>query len=560
MPRHHGFALPSILIASLVMLVVLITGISAVVTTRGALREQYYVQLAREAALSGITMARMCYEQNDLAAGWSDASPLGSNTNCEGQVEVACPTTTRHQRCGVIDSDEVRTTFSVSAPVQTNGARVVTATGTAQLLRKGTSAVWQTYSSEVHEHTTEVFAPTGSRANTRYWFFGEAAGLDFGAGGSTPTPITTACAASCTAQEGSTVVADTAGNLLFWTDGLTIWMADGSVMPNSTGLYGSHTATQATAFFPLNRDRSKYAVITNTAAAEGAGAGEIYYSVIDMSLNSGMGAVSIKNQPLWTGQTGYSSEALTAAPKTDGSGYWVMTYRPGNTNLIVFEFTGETLSGTPHEYPAGTTITKRNNGQIGFGTLNFNKMYNQLVLMAGHHCITGQTCGNDRGVLRTVNFDTTTGVPTDVYTWISYSQSVQGYSASYSPGENYIYSTALYPERLYRYKLSGATTSAEVKASEEYIANLDPDNYSGDTGGGQVLRAPNNKMYVASYGRSSISVINTPDAATTSGMTQAQRQSAVGYVYGGQSLAPGTFSRFGLPQMITLYTPRIILY
>lgn len=560
--RHHGFALPSILLASVVMLAVFIMGISTVVVTRNALREQNYVQLAREAAISGIMLARMCYEQNDLTAGWSDASPLGPNTDCDGTVEVACPITTRHQRCGVIDTPEMRTTFTVKAPVPTSGARVVTATGTVQLLRKSNSAVWQTYTAETYEHTTEVFAPSGAGANTRYWFFGTGSGLDFGGsgGGSTVPTVAAACAPSCEAQEGSTVVTDTLGNLLFWTNGLTIWMADGSVMPNSNGLYANSSTTQATAFFPLNRERSKYAVITNTAHAGYENEGALYYSVIDMSLNDGKGAVSIKNQPLWSGVNDYSSEALTAAPKTDGSGYWVVTYRPGTTNLIVFEFTGETLSATPHEYSSGATVTKRNSSYSGFGTLNFNTMYNQLVLMAGHHCLSGQSCTTNRGVLRLIDFNTTTGVPTNRFVWVPYAADVTGYSASYSPGENYIYTTSLYSERLYRYKISGMTTSAAVKASEEYIADLDPTNAGGDSGGGQVLRAPNNKMYVANFGRSYLSVINTPDAATTSGMTLTQRQAAIGYVYQGQPLAPGTYSRFGLPQMITLYTPRIILY
>ncbi len=555
-----GFALPSILVASVVMLIVLVAAISAVVASRNAIQGQYFNQLAHEAAQSGIAMARMCLKQNDLTVTWSDTSPLRPNTDCNGTPEVACPTITRHERCGVMDSAEIRTTFEVPAPVEAEGGRTATAIGSVQRLRKNNSAIWQTYTHTTREHTTEVFDPSGGRANVRYWFFGEAAGLDFGAGGGTATPLAADCQGSCTAQEGSTVVTDTAGNLLFWTNGQTIWMADGSVMPNSDDLFANFSTTQATAFFPLNRERSKYAVITNTAHALYENEGELYYSVIDMSLNDGKGAVTIKNQPLWAGQSDYSSEALTAAPKTDGSGYWVITYRPGSTNLIVFEFTGEVLAVTPHEYAAGTTITKRNAGTIGFGTLNFNKMYNQLVMMAGAHCITGQSCTSERGVLRIADFDTTTGVVTNRFAWMHNSTNMSGYSASYSPGESYIYSTALYPERLYRYKIAGASTSTDIKNSEEYIANLDTTNSGGDTGGGQVLRAPNNKMYVANFGGSSISVINTPDATTTGGMTQVQRQNAIGWVYRGQSLASGTTSRFGLPQMITLYTPRIILY
>lgn len=571
MSHNRGFALPSILIASVVMLIVFIVGISTVVETRNALQEQYYRQLAREAALSGIMLARSCYEQNGLVAGWSNATPLGPNTDCNGAVQVACPTTTRHQRCGVIDNDGMRTTFSVAAPVTTNGARVVTAIGTVQLLRKSNSAVWRTYSSETYEHTTEVFAPTGSRANTRYWFFGDGAGLDFGAGGSTATPVTAGCVGSCAAEEGSTVVTDTLGNLLFWTNGRTIWMADGSVMPNSTGLLANNSATQATAFFPLNRERSKYAIITNTSEHLHENEGDLHYSVIDMSLNGGKGEVTTKNQPLWPGQHDYSSEALTAAPKSDGSGYWVLTYRPGTTNLLVFEFTGDAPVGAPTEYPAGVSVSRYEASGVGFGTLNFNRAYTQLVMMAGDHCLASESCPSRRGVVRLIDFDTVTGQVTNRFAWVN-SQANRGtadpsfnnagYSASYSPGENYIYTTSLYPGRLFRYKIAGAATSAEIKSSEEFIASTTSATTTPivQDGGGQVLRAPNSKMYVANRAQSSISVINNPDAATTSSMTNAQIQSAIGWEYNGQALASGTSSRYGLPQMITLYTPRIILY
>ena len=57
-----GFALPSIMIASVVMLALLATAISSVTSTRTALRSQHYEQLAREAAESGMTVATACLQ------------------------------------------------------------------------------------------------------------------------------------------------------------------------------------------------------------------------------------------------------------------------------------------------------------------------------------------------------------------------------------------------------------------------------------------------------------------------------------------------------------------
>ena len=53
----RGFALPTILIASVVMLLVLTTAIAGIVATRNALDDQRYTQFAKEATESGTAKA-----------------------------------------------------------------------------------------------------------------------------------------------------------------------------------------------------------------------------------------------------------------------------------------------------------------------------------------------------------------------------------------------------------------------------------------------------------------------------------------------------------------------
>ncbi|RRJ85689.1 hypothetical protein EG850_12260 [Gulosibacter macacae] len=289
-----------------------------------------------------------------------------------------------------------------------------------------------------------------------------------------------------------------------------------------------------------------------------------------MALDGGKGAVTTKNQPLWPGQTDYTAEALTAAPKADGSGYWVLTFRPGTGNLIVFEFDAHGLvTGSAREYALGTSVS-RFDARIGYGTLNFSRDYQKLLIMAGNHCTGTTACSRERGLVRLVDFDNSTSTPTLRFEWnnatnqlgTAAGDSNRGYSADFSPDEQYVYTSALYPGRLFRYKISGKSTSTQVKASEEFIAitnsaTASPAVYNGS---GQVRRGPDGRMYVANYGHGAISVIRTPDAATAPTASLAQRQAAVGWVYNGQSLSAGTTSRYGLPQVVTRFVPQTYVY
>src|SRR5690606_34749970 len=91
-----------------------------------------------------------------------------------------------------------------------------------------------------------------------------------------------------TASEGTTVVTNQDGNLIFSSGGRTVVDKNGTVMPNSVGLLGADSATQAVVSFPLNTARTQYGIVSNSAAGE-TGPGELYLSIIDMNLRGGLG-------------------------------------------------------------------------------------------------------------------------------------------------------------------------------------------------------------------------------------------------------------------------------
>ena len=89
------------------------------------------------------------------------------------------------------------------------------------------------------------------------WYFGENAGLDFRSG----VPVALEDGALST-LEGCATIFDTEGNLLFYTDGSTVWNRNHLVMPNGTQLLGNATSTQSAIIVPKPNDSDIFYVFT----------------------------------------------------------------------------------------------------------------------------------------------------------------------------------------------------------------------------------------------------------------------------------------------------------
>src|SRR5688572_24124712 len=77
------------------------------------------------------------------------------------------------------------------------------------------------------------------------WYFGNKAGITFNNG----SPVALAASAMNT-NEGTISVSDSTGNLLFYSDGKTIWNRNHVPMQNGTSLMGNKSATQSVLAVP----------------------------------------------------------------------------------------------------------------------------------------------------------------------------------------------------------------------------------------------------------------------------------------------------------------------
>src|SRR5256885_1299253 len=118
------------------------------------------------------------------------------------------------------------------------------------------------------------------------WYFGTSAGLSFSSG--VPVAIT---GGQINTNEGCAALSDSDGNLLFYSDGFSIWDRTHTIMPNGSMLNGSSTCTQSALFVPYPGSDSLYYLFTPPDFF----AASFCYSIVDMSLNSGYGDIVDKN-------------------------------------------------------------------------------------------------------------------------------------------------------------------------------------------------------------------------------------------------------------------------
>ena len=563
-----GFALPTVIITSVVMFGVLVAVLGMVTSTSSSLSTQYFEALAADAAESAASAAEVCLQKDAMTT----SAVLKPNTDCSGTVVSG-------RSAYVVEPDGAtrpyRTKYEARLDSVTSTSSVVKVKGIVERVRPNVSSaatnyVYQTYEKTTMLASTRVIDTSGDRPSQRYWYFGKNASLDFGLSGSGLAKSNARSSWDFLAQEGVTTVSDEKGNLQFMSNGRDIWDKNGNKV--ASGILGGDSASQAVAAFPLNKDRTKYAVVSNTGQAE-TGPGKLYVSTLTIQQT---GAIVVNsaglNTPLRTSSSSnYSYELLGAMPNNDGTGYYVYTINKGNGVGTIYRFflklnsAGDGVSVTelpempmdPAPVTCGTNYPVDSGRPVMYGaagTINFSKDYKRMILLTG---VPG--CGDDtNGMAYLYSTDSVTGNLTRQASWQTHGDGTgTAYSADFSPQERYVYVSSIYPSYLVRYDIQDLSNVTEWKIGA--TTNITGTNVSG----GQVRRGPDDRMYVANRAQlqlgvstgCKISYVNKPDASSnTAGTAGIDLQIDALPIYN------GSCSSWGLPQTVTVFKPRIILY
>lgn len=335
------------------------------------------------------------------------------------------------------------------------------------------------------------------------WYFGENAGLDFTTG--FPQLLQNG---ALTSNEGSAAISDRQGNLLFYTNGVTVWNRNHNVMANGNGLNGDVSTTQSAVIVPQPNNDNSYYIFT---AANENGPFGINYSIVDMGLEGGFGAITTKNAQLDAPTT----EKLTAISHSNGIDIWIVIHQSNNDVFVAYLLTETGLDPNP-------TVSAE---AIDLGSLDPNPARNNSIgyMKAspdGEHLVV---CHKNYGA-ELLLFDSSSG---EVNLPIKISDNKDVYGAAFSPSGEVLY-LSIEAGAILQYDL----TADDIPASETLIQDS-----HFDTGALQL--ALDGKIYIANYLRPHLSVINNPDVLGA----------GCNFSYGSVNLGSG-ISDLGLPNFV----------
>jgi len=179
-----------------------------------------------------------------------------------------------------------------------------------------------------------IALPGWAQKEGNLWFFPTYAGLDFNF---TPPQPRTGHQLQFGVGE-PVIMADPCGNLLFYSDGGIVWNRNHQPMPNGEGLHGG-TVSQGVIALPYPGRDSLYLLVTLNVSTDRPNPG-LWYSVVDMRLDGGKGAVTVKNQFL----RDHRANQLTAVRHANGRDFWVLTVQGGTSNFLALSVTAGGIS------------------------------------------------------------------------------------------------------------------------------------------------------------------------------------------------------------------------
>ncbi len=174
----------------------------------------------------------------------------------------------------------------------------------------------------------------GKEANI--WYFGAYAGVDFNAG--SPPDSLTDSQMLCDSQRGSASIADSMGNLLFYTNGREVWNRNHTIMPNANDI--GCVSTQGAIIIPKDKVAGLY-YIFNFGYNPNSMEFNFTYSIIDMNLDNGNGdAVTGSIELLLVDNTSWHISAVKHANYND---FWVVCHGYNNNYYYSFLVTKDSI-------------------------------------------------------------------------------------------------------------------------------------------------------------------------------------------------------------------------
>ncbi|MEO1435572.1 MAG: beta-propeller fold lactonase family protein, partial [Bacteroidota bacterium] len=341
------------------------------------------------------------------------------------------------------------------------------------------------------------------------WYFGNSAGLDFN--GSKVKVLTDGAVKT---REGSAAICDSQGNLLFYTDGITVWDREHRLMANGTELSGHPSSTQSGVIVPQPGSQRFYYLFTVDAWGDELGT---RYSLIDLESNGGYGEVILSNQKLLVP----SAEKIAAVVHENGRSIWVLIRGLNNNVYKAYLIDENGLN------PEKVMVSK-------VGRQHFRSERQALGYMKFSSDGSRVAVASFSKYFEIFDFDRATGKLSNPVI-LEMPENNGSYGCAFSPDNRFLYITYERSNKVYQLDLN-AGSPENIVASAIRVGESTSEHM------GALQLGPDGRLYVARWESEYIGIIESPNL----------RGPACQYVDDGLFLEGGICMQ-GLPTFVATY-------
>jgi len=312
-----------------------------------------------------------------------------------------------------------------------------------------------------------------AQGEANIWYFGQNAGLNFNSG--VPVALTNG---QLVTDEGCATISNSSGQLLFYTDGITVYNRNHSVMLNGTGLMGHPSSVQSATIVPKPGSNNLFYVFTTPEESNPNG---FRYSVVDMNLDGGNGAVTADKNILVYSPT---AEHLGVTKHANGQDYWIITHGLNNNSFFAYKLTSLGLDLNPVVTNIGAILTGSTLDFFEAGSIKISPSGSKLAFTSV------------MDIAQLFDFNNLTGVLSNEITLLNEVGELVG--AAFSPDESILYIANSFG-KIYQFNMN----AVDIPNSRITIHNGNIP--------GQLQLGPDNKIYIAFNNRTKLGVINNPN-------------------------------------------------
>ncbi|UOQ51076.1 gliding motility-associated C-terminal domain-containing protein [Hymenobacter cellulosivorans] len=291
--------------------------------------------------------------------------------------------------------------------------------------------------------------------------------------------------------EATATVSDGAGALLFYTNSVNVWNRNHQIMTNGLLIGGNESASQGALIVKNPANAAQYYVFVVDGCENQLRDG-LKYSVVDMSQNNGLGAVTARGVQL---STISMTERVTAVPHANGRDTWIITHGWQSSTFYSYLLSPAGIATTP----ITTNIGSVHSG--GGGTYgNANAVGYMKASPNGNKFAISMR----DNIFELFDFNNNTG---QFSNYVPLQRFYRSYGVAFSPNGTRLYGTTLDGGNIYQFNLLAGSANA-IAASATLVAT------PGFCGALQL--GPDKQIYLAQYNSQYLGAIPNPDALGTS--------------------------------------------